>query len=153
MTNTMKAPPPLIDDAYLLAYLKIDSAALRVAKPSLKVDGKPVRGVRGLAIGRSLNDSSVLLFFCDQKWSSLGVVGCSTVIDAKRQAHADYPGNLKKWIKATVTKRQALAYREKQSGGMRCSFCSRSPDDVSQLFEVSNVRICDHCVRDFHNQL
>jgi hypothetical protein len=45
---------------------------------------------------------------------------------------------------------------DEEPGGLHCSFCERSPDEVRQLTRSAvneSVAICDRCLREFFGQL
>jgi hypothetical protein len=145
-------PPPVLDGARLLAYAVVDGTVVHAGTSSLHVDGKPIGAVPGLAICQQ-DAGMILLMFCDDHWSPVGVVQCSSLPEAKSRAEREYKGLSGKWVDAHVSELEATRYMEEQNAAQRCSFCGKSPEAVQQLFAASGARICDSCVRDFYGSL
>jgi ClpX C4-type zinc finger len=151
MTNAVP-PPPALEGARLLAYAVVDETVVHTGNSTLYVDGKLMGAVPYLAICQQETEA-VLLLFCDEKWNSLGVVECSSLVEAQRRAEREYKGLSTKWVSANVSEEEAARYLDEQSGTQRCSFCGKSPNEVRQMFGVSTACICDGCIRDFHQAL
>ena len=146
------APPPALEGARLLAYAIVDATVGHTGKSTLYVDGKLLGAVPCLAICQQWPDA-VLLFFCDEKWESLGVVECPSLAEAQKRAEGEYTGLSKRWVNANVSEEQAARYLSKQSDAPRCSFCGKSPQEVQQMFSTPTACVCDGCVRDFYQAL
>lgn len=144
-------PPPVLDGARLLAYAIVDTTVGHVATLAPIVNGKPLSTVPGLAVCQQ-EVGTILLMFCDDHWSCIGVAQCSSLEEAKLRAEREYPGLSGKWIDANVNE-QGAQYVQDQEDERRCSFCGKSPDAVQQLFTVAGAGICDGCVLDFHKAL
>ena len=147
----LNVPPPALDGGRLLAYAIVDETVAHTGASTLHVDGKPIGAVPRLAVVQ--HETGVLLLFCDERWNSIGVVECPSVAEAQRRTESEYRGLSTKWINANVSEQEAVRYMEEQHDAQRCSFCGRPPEEVQQLFAASAARICDGCVRDFHQTL
>jgi ClpX C4-type zinc finger len=141
-----------LDGARLLVYAVLDKTVVHSGKSTLYVDGKPIGAVPGLAVAQQ-DAGTILLLFCDQHWSPLGVVECPSMPEAKNRAEREYSGLSAKWVNANVSEQEAARYVERQNNAQLCSFCGEPPEAVQQLFAASTARICDGCVRDFYEAL
>jgi hypothetical protein len=144
-----KLPPTIIDSAWLREYAVVDRAVVHNKKSALLVDGKPLGRVPCLAICQAFDSAEVFLLFCDKRWESRGVAGCSSVAEARKRAEREYPGISKKWVRSKVTKAQATRLMRQQLLDQSCSFCGKPPYEVGRLFSAPAARICDQCVQAF----
>ncbi|HEV7239206.1 MAG TPA: ClpX C4-type zinc finger protein [Thermoanaerobaculia bacterium] len=139
-------PPPVLDGCVITDYACTTEAEFR-GHSSLFVDGSEVTRVPCLAIGEPMNGDDVLLLHCDDRWTVLGVSGHSSKDEAKTRAERIYRGISTSWIHQEVSTEQVNAYIAEIAQHTCCSFCGRSPDQVSRIVESENARICDVCVR------
>lgn len=151
-------PPSTLDGACLLAYAVVDETVTHLGVSSLLVDGNPIGIVPGLAICQQ-ETGTVLLMFCDTTWTTIGVVQCSSLSEAKQRAESEYMGLSDKWVSSNMFERSMDRCLEVQlnlgvqNNEQKCSFCGQSPEGVQQLFDASGARICDSCVREFYESL
>jgi ClpX C4-type zinc finger len=150
MNNSV--PPPALEGARLLAYAIVDGTVTHAGNSTLCVDGKLMGAVPCLAICQQKAEA-VLLLFCDEEWNSLGVVECSSLVEAKKRAESEYKGLSTKWVSANVSAEDATRYLDEQSDSQQCSFCGNAPEAVQQMFRTSAACICDGCIRDFYQAL
>lgn len=146
-------PPPILDGARLLVYAVIDDSVIYNSRSTLYVDGKLLGAVPRLAIGQPSDTEQVLLFFCDEKWNSLGMVECTSLADAQKRAESEYHGISKNWVDANASDEEAARYEEEQYLEKHCSFCGKSPDEAQQMITASVACICDDCIREFYQNL
>ena len=116
-------------------------------------DGKEVGPVPKLAVVEPLDGGEPMLLHCGRDWTVLGIAGFPSVKAAKQRAERTYPGVSNQWTKTRVSKAQANAYLTKLWKGVKSSFCARRPDQLNSLIGKGSVRICDICVREFHEDL
>jgi hypothetical protein len=146
-------PPPVINGARVLEYAVLDEPVTFSGHSGLFVDGKEIEPVPCLAVCQNLEDREILLLHCDREWRVLGVAAYPSAAEAKRKAERIYPGLSSRWKETGVTEAEALEYAAKIWGDLRCSFCGRTPDQVSAMIEKQGVRICNLCVAEFQQSL
>jgi len=69
---------------------------------------------------------------------------------AKERAERIYPGLSACWVDAHVSEEEAERYQDELYGDNRCNFCGKRPDQVEQLIQKNEARICDRCIDEFH---
>ncbi len=88
-----------------------------------------------------------MLFHCDEEWDSQGVTGASSIEDVKQRAEKNYPGVSARWIDVNTSIDQALEFYERESGGMKCSFCGKRPFEFEGGWaEGDKAVICHECI-------
>ncbi len=153
MTSSLdhSPPPAVIDAARVIAYAAVDDITWQPCG-LLVVDGTPLEQVPRLAIGIALgDDTSILLFHCDEAWDVLGAVGAASVDDARSRAARNYPGVAARWVELDTTVEQALAYHDAHDGA-RCSFCGRRSFEIDAWITRDAATICSGCVQAFHER-
>jgi hypothetical protein len=146
-------PPPVLEGTYVLVYAYADSSVTFIQRNTLAVDGEWLGRVPCLAICQDFESSEYLVLHCDEEWETIGIAaGYKTAEDAKQRTERSYVGIAAKWIESTATKAEALALYKADLRAGSCSFCGRNRLDVSSMFG-DDVRICNHCVEDFHESL
>jgi hypothetical protein len=145
------APPPVISNAWVLAYAVVDDSVKFAGRTLLFVDGKEVESVPCLAIAQSLDDGCVLLLHCSADWGVLATATFPSMDEARKRAEKIYRGL--SWKKTNFTRKEAERYLDEVSRDQRCSFCGKRPDQIDELIEKKGARICDCCIREFHQML
>jgi hypothetical protein len=153
MVRTLPKPPPVIANARVLEYAVLDSSVHYSGHSLLFVDGRELGPVPCLTICQELKDARILLLHCERDWTVLGTVEFASVAQAKDRAERIYPGVAARWIEMQITEQEALKYLNESSSDLRCQFCGRRPDEVEQIIEKGGSRICDSCIREFHQML
>jgi len=148
-STRMRQPPPVLDHCRVVEYAVLAGKVTYSGHSNLFFDGREVGPVAALAIGKPTDDQEPLLLHCDRKWAVEAVAGYPTVKEAKTRAEKIYPGVSALWRRTGVSKAKADAYLARMWKGMTCSFCGRRPDQVKTLIGIK-PRICDICVREFH---
>jgi hypothetical protein len=108
MSDKKQMPPPLIDSAKLLAFAYNDEEVEFTDKIDLFVGEienlKRIGEMPCLAIcSNYLAPNDILLFFCNAKWESQGVIEFKSIEEAKSKAERGYPGISKKWEESPYT--------------------------------------------------
>lgn len=146
----MSSPPPTLDCARVLEYAVADESVAFEQRYTLNVDGEWVGRVAKLAICQSLNEQELLVFHCTDAWDVVGVAaGYETVDEAKERLECSYHGLASKWQPAGYSRGEAEAYVADQLKDQECSFCGRTPLQFRSV-AGDTVRICNHCVDEFH---
>jgi hypothetical protein len=140
-------PPPVLDCARVLHYVRVDKSVKYAGRTLLFVDGKELGRVPCMAICEN-HRVGILLFHCNRNWRVLGCSGHDSVASAKKKAEWVYPGLSKHWIASRVSKTKARRFLDRVLG--RCTFCGKRPDEVERLFGKRSAQICDDCVKQFH---
>ncbi len=146
-------PPPVLDCARVIEYAVLNESVGYAGRTLLFVDGKELGQVPCLAICEDKKPPGVMLFHCNSEWTVLGCSAHGSIAEAKDRAERIYPGLSARWVNAHVTEAQAERYLDELFDDARCSFCGKRADQVGQLFEGDRVRICNHCIADFHGKL
>jgi len=102
----MEPPSQLLDDADLLAFAEVPSAARFTGRLHLYSDGERIGPVPYLAICKPRDDVGLLLVHCDESWEILGlqawnapgVQRITTVEAMKLEAERFYEGLMPSWI-------------------------------------------------------
>jgi hypothetical protein len=154
--SDQQPPPPVLNCARLVEYAVLDDSVGYSGHTYLFRGGKEVHRVPCIAIcedkvGRV---GPVLLFLCDEDWSDVGGSAFATVAEAKDWAERRYPGLSSRWVQAHVSEEEAERYLDESFGDLRCSFCSKRPDQgAEKLLGKDNVWICDRCVDQFYAEM
>lgn len=106
-----------------------------------------------MAICADKESTGVILFHCDSEWNVLGCAAYGSIAEAKDRAERIYQGLSACWVDAHVSEEQAEQYLDDLFGDQRCSFCGKRPDQVKQLIQNDDARICDRCIVEFHGTL
>jgi hypothetical protein len=155
-------PPPVLAAARVLEYAIVDGSLRFTGELQIYVDGTRLGQVPRLAIAENLDDGELLLLHCDDDWNVLGVQAWNagegstvqSVGDVKARAEQYYGGITQRWRAHDASLEEAKAYRSMVVGAHRCSFCGRTMHDVHSLVAAeSGARICDFCIRKFHEDL
>lgn len=146
-------PPLTLADARVVEYAHSDHGVSYSGHSSLFVDGVELGAVPRLALCQTAKDDEVLLLHCDREWNVLGVAAYKSVMEAKTKAEHIYPGISALWIKTRAGGRATESRVGYSTGEPRCSFCGKGPNEVDQMIEKGDVRICDSCVGDFQRML
>jgi len=152
----MAQPPPVLDHCRVLEYAVLAGKVKYSGHSNLFFDGKEVGPVAALAIGKPMDSHEPLVLHCDHRWAVQAVAGFPSVREAKTRAERIYPGVSVLWRRTGVSKAKAEAYLARMWKGMTCSFCGRRPDQIKNMIGERgkrSVRICDICVREFHEEL
>jgi hypothetical protein len=150
---TDETPPPVLDSARVIEYAIVDESIPFTGAGPLYVGGTLLGRVPRLAICENLGeDLGPMLFHCDDSWAVLGVAGGQTIEEIKVRAESRYPGISSSWVQRNVSREEALAYYDRETGDMRCSFCGRRPFETTGYVEGRNqdAAICRECVAKFH---
>jgi hypothetical protein len=146
-------PPPVLAGAYVVAYACIDGSVQFVQRHTLSVDGQWLGRVSCLAICEDFESAEVLVQHCDESWEPLGVsAGYRSVDEAQQRTELSYNGVSSKWVPASTSKVDAHAHYLAELRNRSCSFCGRTPLQVSTMFGAE-ARICNHCVQSFYDGL
>ena len=149
----MPAPPPVLAGDYVVAYAAVDESVQFVQRHTLSVDGQWLGRVPHLAICEDFESAEVLVHHCDELWEPLGISGgYKTVDEAQQRTELSYPGLSSKWVRASTAKVDAHALYVAELKNFSCSFCGRTPLQVSAMLG-SEPRICNHCVESFYGTL
>lgn len=145
-------PPPVIDSSRVLSYAFVDDIPYRRAG-ALYVDGQLLEHVPRLAICTNLGeDIGPLLFHCDEEWRVLGTTGAEAVDAVKQCAERNYPGVAARWVDVNVTTEDALKHYDVETGGLRCSFCSKRPFELEGWVEGDGAIICKGCIGKYYRE-
>jgi len=139
----MDMVPRLIDSALVQAYAVCDSSVRFTGKTSTYHDGKLVGEVPCLAICRNLHEEDILLFYCDEKWRTLGASGFDSVEAAKKRAEVEYEGISSNWVDTHYTRDDLLP----EDLEPKCSFCNAPYFEVEGLIEGKEAFICYKCAK------
>jgi hypothetical protein len=150
MHEDLPVPPPVLANARVLEYAILDQRVKYSGYSDLFVDGKILGPVPYLAIYRHFDRPEFYLFYCNLEWEVLGIDTCASVAKAEAHAERAYPGVSECWIKSDVTEAEARKYCDLKMDGLRCSFCGKAPEEVDRIIEQRAVRICNHCIAEFH---
>lgn len=153
MTQPLPKPPPILANAHVLEYAILDSSVHYSGHSSLFVDGSELGPVPCLVICQELKAARILLLHCERDWTVLGAVEFASAAQAKDRAERIYPGLAARWREMQITEQEALKYLDESSSDLRCTFCGRRPDEVEQIIEKGGSRICDSCIKEFHQML
>jgi len=136
-----------------MSYAYVDDIPYR-RNGSLYVDGKLLEHVPRLAVCINLGkDIGPMLFHCDGEWDAQGVTGASSIEEVKQLAEKNYPGVSVRWIDVNTSIEQALEFYERESGGMKCSFCGKRPFEVEGGWaEGDEAVICRECIDRLHRE-
>ena len=146
----MTAPPPTLDCAHAIEFAVVDDAVNFEQRHTLNVGGEWLGAVPQLAICRNLDETQVMVFHCDSEWNVLGVAaGYDSVSEAKSKVERSYHGISAKWRATGHTLEDARKYLAEQFQGQECSFCGKWPLHFQSCIG-DKVRICNHCVDEFH---
>lgn len=107
--RSLSSPPPVLDSARLLHYVRVDKSVGYVGRTLLFVGGRELGRSPYLAICEDLK-MGVLLFHCNRNWAVLGCSAHGSVAAAKKKAEWIYPGLMPHWNAANVTKKQARQF-------------------------------------------
>lgn len=147
-------PPPVLSGARILSYAVVDDTVAYKEQDSHFIDCLPLGPVPRLAICQDLGEPEIMIIHCDDDWDMKGVFGgYSSVEEAKSAAERSYGGLLDKWIDTSFTEDQARDYLEHEFAGEKCSFCGRIPIYVEKMIGNDGVRICNHCIDEFHERI
>lgn len=153
MPEPFSAPPPVLNSARVLYYVMLDDSIAYTRRHLLLVDGIELGRVPCLAICQNKAEPRVLQFHCDRDWTVLGCSAHDSVDAAQRWAEDMYPGVATQWIESVYSEEDAEGYLDKICSEGRCSFCGRRADQVDQIIESGGTRICDRCVKEFHQEI
>jgi hypothetical protein len=140
-------PPPVLAGGRVLMHAVTGLPAKYSGHSNLFVGGKEVGPVPHLVIAESLYEPGIVLLHCSTAWRVLGIMSFPGIEEATKRAERIYPGVSSAWIKAHVSKAQAVKYEKEVWQGMECSFCGRLPPQFQRLISGENANICDLCVR------
>jgi len=146
-------PPNTIAGSHVIEYARLDGTVIYSGHSGLFVGGEELGPVPQLAICQKNSSDGVLLLHCERDWTVLGVAACKSVAEAKGQAERTYAGSSLLWVKPRARTRKAERYAQDRTEDLRCSFCRKGPDQVEQLIQKGDVRICDSCIQGFHRML
>ena len=155
-------PPPALAGARVLEYAIVDDSLKFTGALQVYVDGTRLGAVPRLAICENLDDAELLLLHCDDSWNVLGVQAWNagedpiveSVEDVKARAETYYVGITRKWQTHGASREEAKAYQTANVGIQKCSFCGRTMHEVHTLLVAeSGARICDLCIRKFHEDM
>jgi hypothetical protein len=153
--RSMLKPPPVLDCARVLHYVRIDKSIGYAGRTLLFVGTKELKELGRMPCLAICEDrkTGVLLFHCNHNWKVLGCSGHESVVAAKKKAEWIYPDISVHWVAAHVTKKRARKFLDSLWGNLRCTFCGRRPDEVEQLFGKRSAHICTDCVNRFYGML
>jgi hypothetical protein len=143
-------PPSVLAGSYVVAYARIDDSVHFVQRQTLSVDGQWLERVPCLAICEDFESADILVQHCDESWEPQGVsAGYRSVTEAKERTELSYHGISSKWVCASIPKVDAHAQYHAALKNDSCSFCGRTPLQVTTMFGAE-ARICNHCVESFY---
>jgi hypothetical protein len=147
-------PPPVIGSARVMSYAFVEDIPYR-RYGSLYVDGKLLEHVPRLAICLNLGkDIGPLLLHCDEEWETLGVTGAPTIEGVKQLAERNYAGVAERWVDVNTSAEQGLEFYDRESGGMKCSFCRKRPFEFKGGWvEGDEAVICHECIEKLYRTL
>ena len=149
----MKKPPPALDCAHAVEYAIVDDAVTFEQLYTLNVGGEWLGRVAQLAICQNLDEVEVMVFHCDRDWNVLGVAaGYNSIDEAKAKTERSYRGLSPKWVSTGYSRDDVTGYLAEHFKDMKCSFCGRLPMQYQSIVGTT-VRICNHCVDEFHDAL
>jgi hypothetical protein len=146
----MQAPSPVLAGLYVVAYAHADPTVVFEQRHTLNVNGEWLGRVPLLAICQDFETREYAIQHCSQEWEPLGIAaGYSSLDEAKSRVERSYHGIGDKWILSTTSFEDARALNEAELRAAACSFCGRNPLQYRTIIGES-VRICGHCVDEFH---
>ncbi|QJR13558.1 ClpX C4-type zinc finger protein [Usitatibacter palustris] len=144
------APPPALDCAHVIEYATVDDSVTFEQRHTLNVGGEWLGRVPRLAICQNLDEPTFMVFHCDDEWSVLGVAaGFGSADEAKAKVERSYHGISGRWIASAFSRDDAARLVAENLKAHSCSFCGRTPLQY-QSIAGDAVRICNHCVDEFH---
>jgi hypothetical protein len=149
MSSDDGAPPILLAYCVIRDYVIIEPLHTYSGRTWHFVGSEELGRVPRLAIGQELDGGETRLFHCDAEWNILASMPEDSPAAAMARAERIYPGLASLWIHRQVSDEEGRRVREEEALSMTCSFCGRRPDQVNQLVESKDSRICDHCLREF----
>jgi ClpX C4-type zinc finger len=152
MSRQHKAPPVLAG-LFVLAYAHVDRSITFIQRRTLNVNGKWLGRVPCLAICQEFGGGEYLVQHCSQSWNTRGVAaGYLSAAEAKASVERSYPGLSNYWHKQETSRRSAKRHYMDQLKFESCSFCGRTPLDVTAM-AGKKVRICNHCIDKFYSAI
>jgi hypothetical protein len=149
----MSAPPSALHSTHAIEYAIVDETVRFEQRHVLNVGGEWLGEVPRLAICQDLHKDEFLLFHCDAEWNVLGVAaGYNSIAEVKARAERSYHGVSERWQPTSHSRASAEQSVADSFKGWECSFCGRLPPQYEHLVGES-VRICNHCVDDFHEAI
>jgi hypothetical protein len=146
-------PPPVLTGLYVVAHVHVDDSIVFEQRRTLSVDGQWLGRVPAVAICQDFETREYSIQYCAADWEPWAISGSHTSLDeAKAKVERSYHGLADRWISATTTFEAALALHEAELREGACSFCGRTPMQVSMMFG-EGTRICGDCVIRFHHSL
>ena len=137
-----------------MAYAHIDNSVRFSQTHTLNVDGQWLGAVPNLAICQEFDTRDFAIQYCGEDWEPLGIAaGYASRDEAIRKIEQSYRGISSKWIEASMTFEAAKALYDAELRAEACSFCGKTPLEVSKMVTVRTgreVRICDHCIEKVH---
>jgi hypothetical protein len=153
--NKSTNPPLVLAMARVLAYAIVDTSVSFTGRQRLFVDGKLLGKVPKIALCQSMDDSptaaNVLIFYCNDAWDILGIVGAETLGVAQAEVERCYSGISKKWILMQTTEIEAREWIRTNSHDVKCAFCGRFPSEV--FMSHNSIVICKACIDEFHDAI
>jgi hypothetical protein len=141
--------------ARVLAYAIVDESVNFTGRQRLFVDGKLLGKVPKIVLCQSMDDSptaaNVLVFYCNDAWDILGIVGVETLDAAQAEVERCYSGISKKWIPMQVTEIEAREWIRTDSHDAKCAFCGRIPSET--FISHNSIVICKGCIDGFHDAI
>jgi hypothetical protein len=149
----MAMPPRVLDCAHAIEYAIVDGSVTFEQRHTLNVGGEWLGEVAQLAICRNLDETELMVFHCDRDWNVLGVAaGFDSIDEAKAKTERSYRGLRQKWVSTGYSRDDAASYLADHFKDVKCSFCGRLPMQYQSIVGTK-VRICNHCVEEFHDAL
>ena len=114
-----------------------------------------------LVIAETFAEKDILLMFCNHDWEVQGVMGCDDVETAKKRAEDGYQGSKKCWIEVNTSEAELADYLrseyqvdpESEWWLTRCSFCSKTDEEVPGFMTKGNLCICFLCIEFFYHEI
>jgi hypothetical protein len=149
----MTEPPSVLTGTYVVAYAHADDTVQFEQRYTLSVDGARLGRVPCLALCQEFETLEFAIQYCNDQWYLLGIAsGYKSAEEAMERAERSYHGITAKWTSPVVTKEQAFAAYTAELKAENCSFCGRTPLEVTSMFGAE-TRICNCCVARFHGML
>jgi hypothetical protein len=150
----MKAPSPLLGGSYVVAYAHVDDSVQFKQTYTLNVDGQWLGAVANLAICQEFDTHEYAIQHCTEEWEPVGIAaGYESREEAMRRIELSYHGIHTKWVDAAISFEEAQLLRDAALRAESCSFCDKTPLEVSKMVAVTTpgeARICNHCIDEFY---
>lgn len=144
----MSTPPiTLLMPTYVTEFAEVDKSVKHIKDNDIMLEDKPLGKVPNIALCEDVDDKTYTIAFCDKDWKALCYSAAYEKLkDAKAMVDKHYEGI--SWKKTDHKKKDAKDHFNSEIERGTCSFCGRThyDDDVTDIFQGDNARICNVCV-------